>query len=135
MEFAKTSAPATTALSSPYVSGLSRFGDLVTASTKVPSFYGAPVVAWEPARGATEYEVQWSRTRTPWRTAGSAVTASTSTLLDQLTPGTWFYRVRGIDPYVTGPVKQMTWSTSVKLTIARPRFLVQSGVTTRRVKK
>jgi hypothetical protein len=135
MEFAKTSAPATTALSSPYVSGLSRFGDLVTASTKVPSFYGAPVVAWEPARGATEYEVQWSRTRTPWRTAGSAVTASTSTLLDQLTPGTWFYRVRGIDPYVTGPVKQMTWSTSVKFTIARPRFLVQSGVTTRRVKK
>jgi len=32
-------------------------------------------------------------------------------------------------------VKQMTWSTPVKITIAKPKFLVQSGVTTRRVKK
>ena len=29
-------------------------------------------------------------------------------LLEALTPGTWYYRVRGIDPYVPGPVKQMT---------------------------
>jgi hypothetical protein len=55
--------------------------------------------------------------------------------MDQLAPGTWYYRVRGIDPYVPGPIKQMAWSTAVQITIAKPKFLVQSGVTTRRVKK
>ena len=135
MEFVRTSQPTTTSLTSPFASGLSRFGDLVAARTLAPTFYRAALIAWQPAKGATGYEVQWSRTRTPWRAAAVVFTASTSTLLDRLTPGTWFYRVRGIDPYVAGPVKQMTWSTPVKLTIAKPRFLVQSGVTTRRVKK
>jgi hypothetical protein len=135
MEFVRTSQPTTTSLTSPFASGLSRFGELVAARTMTPSFYRAALIAWQPAKGATGYEVQWSRTRTPWRAKAVVFTASTSTLLDQLTPGTWFYRVRGIDPYVAGPVKQMTWSTPVKITIAKPKFLVQSGVTTRRVKK
>jgi hypothetical protein len=56
-------------------------------------------------------------------------------MLDRLTPGVWFYRVRGIDPYIPGPTKQMAWSTPVKVTIAKPKFLVQSGVTTKPVKK
>ena len=135
MEFVRTSQPTTTSLTSPFASGLSRFGELVAARTLTPTFYRAALIAWQPAKGATGYEVQWSRTRTPWRAAAAVFTASTSTLLDRLTPGTWFYRVRGIDPYVAGPVKQMTWSTPVKITIAKPKFLVQSGVTTRRVKK
>jgi hypothetical protein len=135
MEFVRTSQPTTTSLTSPFASGLSRFGELVGARTMTPSFYRAALIAWQPAKGATGYEVQWSRTRTPWRAQAAVFTASTSTLLDRLTPGTWFYRVRGIDPYVAGPVKQMTWSTPVKITIAKPKFLVQSGVTARRVKK
>jgi hypothetical protein len=135
MEFVRTSQPATTSLTSPFASGLSRFGELVAARTLAPSFYKATLIAWQPAKGATGYEVQWSRTRTPWRAKASVFTASTATVLDQLTPGTWYYKVRGIDPYVAGPVKQMTWSTPVKVTIAKPKFLVQSGVTTRRVKK
>jgi hypothetical protein len=44
--------------------------------------------------------------------------------------------VRGIDPYVPGPVKQMTWSSPVRIRLVKPRFSVQDGsVTTRRVKK
>jgi hypothetical protein len=135
MEFVRTSQPATTSSTSPFASGLSRFGDLVAAQSMAPSFYRATLIAWQPAKGATGYEVQWSPTRSPWHAKASVFTASTATLLDQLTPGVWYYRVRGIDPYVRGPVKQMTWSTPVKVTIARPKFLVQSGVSTRRVKK
>jgi hypothetical protein len=55
-------------------------------------------------------------------------------LLEGLAPGTWYYRVRGIDPYVPGPVKQMSWSTPVALKLAKPTFLVQSGVTTKPVR-
>ena len=135
MEFVRTSQPTTTSSTSPFASGISRFGDLVAATSMAPTFYRATLIAWEPAKGATGYEVQWSPTRSPWHAKPSIFTASTATLLDQLTPGVWYYRVRGIDPYVPGPVKQMTWSTPVKITIARPKFLVQSGVTTRRVKK
>jgi len=135
MEFVRTSQPATTSLTSPFASGLSRFGDLVAAQSLAPTFYKATLIAWQPAKGATGYEVQWSPTRSPWKAKAALFTASTATLLDRLTPGTWYYRVRGIDPYVRGPVKQMTWSTPVKVTIAKPKFLVQSGVTTKRVKK
>ena len=137
-EFARTSQPTTTSSTSPFVpyaSGLSRFGELVAAQTRTPTFYHAVLVAWQPAKSASGYEVQWSRTRTPWQAKGSVLTAATSYLLDQLAPGTWWYRVRGIDPYVPGPVKQMTWSTPVRITIARPKFLVESGVTTKPVKK
>jgi hypothetical protein len=136
MEFARSSQPAVTSSKSPFASGLSRFGELTPARSMTPSFYRASLIAWQPAKAATGYEVQWSRTRSPWRPKADPIfTAATSTLLDKLAPGSWYYRVRGIDPYVPGPVKQMTWSTPVKITIARPQFFVQNGVTTRRVKK
>jgi hypothetical protein len=135
MEFARTSQPTLTSSTSPFASGLSRFGELAAARTMAPSFYRSPLVAWRAAKSATSYEVQWSRTTSPWVTKGFVTTASTSTLLDRLTPGTWYYRVRGIDPYVPGPIKQMAWSTPVKIKIAKPRFFDQTDVTTKRVKK
>jgi len=99
-------------------------------------FFEAALMAWAPALGATGYEVQWSRTKYPWRNASKTpvYTAATSTLLEGLDPGTWFYRVRGIDPYVPGPVKQMTWSDPVQIKLAKPTFSVQDGsVTVRHV--
>ncbi len=136
-EFAKASAPATTSLTRPYVSGLTSSGELVAAPSRRPTFYRAALIAWEPAPGAIGYEVQWSRTLSPWRPARTTAqfTAATSILFEGLTPGTWYYRVRGIDPYLPGPVKQMTWSAPVRITLAKPRFIVQSGVTVSRVKK
>ncbi len=66
----------------------------------------------------------------------AAVHGGDVVLLEGLAPGTWYYRVRGIDPYVPGPVKQMTWSSPVRIMLVKPRFSVQDGsVTTRRVKK
>ena len=49
----------------PYISGLSPNGKLVGAKKGAQSFYGHPLVAWEPVYGAHEYEVQWSRTLKP----------------------------------------------------------------------
>jgi hypothetical protein len=136
-EFGKTSQPATTSQTRPYASGLSPNGELVAAQAAVPSFYRAALVAWAPALGATGYEVQWSKTKYPWKAAAAPLyTAATSVLLEGLTPGTWYYRVRGIDPYVPGPVKQMTWSSPVRIKLVKPQFSVQDGsVTTRKVKK
>jgi hypothetical protein len=134
MEFSKVSAPVTASTTRPYVSGLSRFGGLVAAQTRRPSFFRAPLVAWEPARGATSYEVQWSRTLSPWKTERSLSTLGTSMLVQGLTPGTWYYRVRGFDNNALG-FKQMTWSAPVSISIARPQFFDESNVTVRKIKK
>jgi hypothetical protein len=140
--FGKASAPTlSSSLSTystvPYASGLSTSGQTMTARSATPIFYRSPLVAWEPAPGATGYEVQWSRTNRPWRTASKtpAYTAATSMLLPDLAPGTWYYRVRGIDPYMPGQVKQMTWSSPVMIKLAKPTFVDQSAVTVRPVRK
>jgi hypothetical protein len=135
-QFTKASQPTTTSALSPYASGLSASGELIAAKSATPTFYRAALIGWEPAPGAIGYEVQWSKTKNPWKRASAApvYTAATSLLLDTLTPGTWYYRVRGIDPYVRGPVKQMSWSAPVAIKIARPKFLVETGVTVRPVK-
>ena len=130
-EFGKASQPAAASQTRPYASGLSPTGGLIAAQTAVPSFFKAALIAWAPALGATGYEVQWSKTKYPWKSASTTpyFTAATSVLLEGLEPGTWFYRVRGIDPYVPGPVKQMTWSTPVQIKLVKPTFSVQGGST------
>ena len=137
LPFAKTSQPATTSTTRPYVSGLSPAGELVAARTAKPSFYRAALAAWGPAAGAIAYQVQWSRTRYPWRPASTdpVYTPATSMLLAGLAPGTWFYRVRGIDPYMPGALKWMTWSKPVEIRFAKPRFIAETGITVRPVKK
>jgi hypothetical protein len=110
----------------PYASGLSPDGvKLVPARKAIPSFYGPPLVAWEPVAGAQDYEVQWSRTLNPWRTepgAAAKATAATSAILP-LKPGLWYYRVRGLNPLLPGK-PEMTWSKPVALRIAKPRFKI-----------
>ena len=72
--------------------------------------------------GAAQYEIQVSRSLSPWRSAGSLTTGATSSLL-QLPPGRWYYRVRGLNPLLPGR-PEMTWSKSVTLRIAKPRFKI-----------
>ncbi len=109
----------------PFVSGLSPKGRMVAARTKRPALYGTPLVTWRPATAADAYEIQWSHTRYPWRAAGSHRTYATSALLD-LKPGTWYYRVRGLN---TGALAkpEMTWSTPVRIKITAPTFSVRAG--------
>jgi hypothetical protein len=126
--FGKVSEPATTSGRKPFVSGVTPRGTLAAASSAAPTFSGAALVSWEPAPDATGYEVQWSRTKNPWIPVARTplYTAGTSVLLDGLTSGHWFYRVRGIDPYLTGAVKQMPWSEPVEVVLIGPRYSVQT---------
>jgi hypothetical protein len=123
LTFGKTSEPVVTGTSSPYISGLSPNGILVSAATRSPRFYGPPLVAWQPAVGADQYEVQWSHTGYPWGTVGSQLTFSTSLTLP-LKAGTWYYRVRGLDSSAISSRPQMSWSDPVRLVVTKPRFRV-----------
>ncbi len=123
LSFAKASEPVVTGETAPFASGLSPDGKLVAASTATPRFYGQPLVAWQPAAGADQYEVQWSPKRYPWKIAGSQSTWGTSLTLP-LTPGTWYYRVRGLDYLMTGSKPQMSWSNPVRVVVTKPRFRV-----------
>jgi hypothetical protein len=102
--------------------GLSPNGRLLTSATPRTRFFGSPLVTWKPASGAVAYQVQWSRSDYPWRPAGSVRTAATSAVLP-LNPGTWYYRVRGINTSLRGS-ELMTWSTQVPIVIAQPTFSV-----------
>ncbi len=121
--FGKGSKPLVASSTSPYVSGLSPKGRLTSAATSRPSFYGAPLVAWEPALGADQYQVQWSKTRYPWVKAGEKFTFATSALLT-LEPGVWYYRVRGVNFSLPGTARAMSWSAPVGVKVAKPTFVV-----------
>jgi hypothetical protein len=124
--FGKASEPVViSSKGAPFVSGLSPVGRLLTARHAAPSVYGAPLVAWRPALGADSYEIQWSRQFYPWKAKGSKVTFATSAVLEGLTPGRWYYRVRGRN---SNQIKkpQMAWSAPVRFTVAKPRFAVVS---------
>ena len=121
LAFGKTSEPALARGGAPFASGLSPKGRLTAAVGKKPAFYGSPLVAWEPALGADQYQVQWSKSEYPWRTEGEKLTYATSVLLP-VTPGRWFYRVRGLNFSLPGTARSMTWSAPVELRVTKPTF-------------
>ena len=122
--FGKTSDPTVTGGGgTPYVSGLSPDGKLVAATKPSPRVYGQPLVSWLPLQSAGQYEVQWSKRAYPWAMAGSTITSATSVTLP-LTPGTWYYRVRGLDAMLTGTKTALSWSDPVRIVVTKPRYRV-----------
>ncbi len=134
--FGKDSEPSLAAGGDAFASGLSSSGRLVSA-LHTSTFYGNPLVSWTPALGAMVYQVQWSKTLSPFtpeadptsQTLG-VLTASTSAVLP-LTPGTWYYRVRGFDYSLPSPqagdpsnAQAMSWSDPVKIVVAPPLYRV-----------
>ncbi len=126
MSFGKVSQPVVTASSVPWVAGLSPDGRMIASASKVPAVHDSPLVAWQPAVGATTYEVQLSRRSYPWVTTWSTTTAGTSVVLPlgKAAVGTWYYRVRGINPALPQGAQEMSWSTPVKLRITGDSFVV-----------
>jgi len=121
--FGKVSKPVVVGDKSPYVSGLAPDGrKLVAASKAIPSFYGPPLVAWEPVSAAQEYDVQWTRSLNSWSPTNALKTSATSAVLP-LKSGRWYYRIRGLNPLLPGK-PEMTWSKAVALKIAKPRFKI-----------
>ena len=123
--FGKESRPVITTAGTPYVSGLSPKGRLLAQAGRRPVVYSTPLIAWRPVVGATAFEVQWSRTKYPWRSRGSALTYATSSVL-QLGAGVWYYRVRGLNAAQVG-TPAMTWSAPVAVKVVRPTFRVSGG--------
>ena len=122
LTFGKSSEPVVTATKTPYVSGLSPNGKLVAAKRSRPALYGPPLVAWAPALGAVDYEIQWSNSPSSFPAANDKVTQATSFVLP-VSYGTWYYRVRGLD-YAVPTRPQMSWSDTVALRVTRPQFRV-----------
>ena len=120
--FGKESRPVITTAGTPYVSGLSPKGRLLAQAGRRPVVYSTPLIAWRPVVGATAYEVQWSRTKYPWRSRGSALTYATSSVL-QLGSGLWYYRVRGLNAAQVG-TPAMSWSSPVAVKVVRPTFRI-----------
>ena len=128
--FGKGSEPTVSSSTTPFASGLSPVGRLISAaSEKNPVFHGSPLVAWTPALGADGYEVQWSKQSYPFKAEGTYVTFGTSAALP-LKPGTWYYRVRGLNLDLVGPAQRMSWTDPVKITVGKPTFTVLGKAST-----
>jgi hypothetical protein len=125
LTFGKVSEPAVTAQDGAYASGLSPRGQLFAANKTSARFYGPPLVAWKPALGAFEYDLEWSHKGSPFVPVGGAKTPTSSTsYVLPLGPGTWYYRVRGINAFIPGNKPLMSWSTPTKVVVTRPTFRV-----------
>jgi hypothetical protein len=127
MSFGKVSQPVVTAASNmPWVSGLSPDGRVIASASKVPVVHDSPLVAWQPAVGATTYEVQLSRKSYPWKMTWSTTTAATSAILPlgKAAVGTWFYRIRGINPALPTGAQAMSWSKPVRLRVTGDSFVI-----------
>ncbi len=127
MSFGKVSQPVVTAGSNvPWVSGLAPNGRMIASASKVPAVHDSPLVAWEPAVGATTYEIQLSHKSYPWKTTWSTSTPATSVVLPlgKAAVGTWYYRIRGINPALPVGAQAMSWSNPVRLKVTGDSFVI-----------
>lgn len=122
--FGMQSAPVTTKSQTPYASGLAESSRVVSAASKKPAFQLLPVVTWTPALAADTYEVQLSKRVYPWSPVKklTSVVPSAVLPLDKSDLGTWYYRVRGVNPNLVGPAQKLAWSKPVAIRISGDRF-------------
>ena len=107
------------------MTGLSPIGSHAVGGQLAEPLLRRPLVAWTPSTGATKYDVEWSRTSNPWHAAGQMQTRGDVGVLP-LTPGTWYYRVRGINPWLPKNAR-LRWSGPMRVQIATPTFSVAGG--------
>ena len=118
--FALRSAPVTTVGGSrPFASGLALGQRIVAGAGPVPKFVELPLVTWKPAIGAQSYEIELSRHAYPWSAVKKQTSVVTSTVLPlrKNDHGTWYYRVRGVNPNLPANAQKMTWSAPVAIKI------------------
>ena len=127
MSFGKVSEPVVTSAGDlPWVSGLALRRSCRRLRLEGAAVHDSPLVAWQPAVGATTYEIQLSRKVYPWRVTWSTKTAATSIVLPlcKADVGMWFYRVRGLNPALPAGAQEMSWSKPVKLRVTGDRFII-----------
>jgi hypothetical protein len=124
-EFGILSEPTITEAQAPFVTGLSTAGKLVSGDD-AHALYGKPLVAWTPALRAQKYQVQWSKSNTPFVATGTVLTTATSLVLP-VGVGTWYYRVRGFDYSLPTDAQQMSWSPVASVTVKPPTFAIDTS--------
>jgi len=125
LSFGKTGEPALASSGNmPFASGLSPNGRLMSATSSKPAFYGTPLVSWQPALAASAYEVQWSKTRYPFVTVTTPILTYGTSVVLPLTPGKWWYRVRGLNLALPAGARAMAWSKALPVVVAKPTFKI-----------
>jgi hypothetical protein len=126
MSFGKVTAPVVTSSGRPFVSGVSPSSRFVASAGLRPAVASYPLIAWEPAVGATRYQVEVSRSLYPWRAVNTLGTPATSMILplSRMNAGVWFYRVRGINEALPVGAQRMGWSQPVRIQITGERFAI-----------
>ena len=109
----------------PFASALSKSGKVVSGSGEVPEFFQRIVAAWKPAVAANKYEVQFSKKKKAWKTLKRKFTVGTQ-LQVKLAPGTWYYRVCGLDLSLPGS-PGLAWSDPVEVEMIAPTFTIVSN--------
>jgi hypothetical protein len=129
MNFGKVTRPVVTSAGKPFVSGVAPKGRMVAAVRTQGSVYQLPIVAWQPAVGATTYEIELSRSLYPWRSAKKLTTPATAITLPltKFAAGTWFYRVRGVNGALPAGAQAMTWSAPIAIRITGDQFKIVSS--------
>jgi hypothetical protein len=124
-EFGRVSQAIPTDGKTAFITALSRTGRMSSLQvTRNRRIWGTPLVTWTPVMGAGSYELQVSLTHNPFQAVASAVTPVTSVVLS-LAPGTYYYRVRGLNPHMPAGAQQgMSWSTVRKMQVGKPSFRV-----------
>jgi hypothetical protein len=122
--FGMQSAPVTTTSETPYASGVVAGMRVISAAGQAPGFLERPLVSWRPALGATSYDLEVSRKLYPWKAVRTQVSVVNSAVLplSKQNVGTWYYRVRGVNPDLVGPAQKMAWSVPVAIRITGDRF-------------
>jgi hypothetical protein len=124
--FGVQSAPVTTSSGTPFASGVGATQRVTSAAARRPSFRELPVITWQPAMAAYSYEIELSRHAYPWVAAKKLTSVVTSVVLplSKSDRGVWYYRVRGVNPNLSGPAQKLAWSTPVAIKITGDIFKI-----------
>jgi hypothetical protein len=124
--FGKASQPVPTDGTNAYITGLSKTGRMASSrvSRSPRMMWGTPLITWMPVLGAGGYELQLSHTSNPFEPIGNSVTTPVTSTVLSLSPGTWYYRVRGLNLQMPNGAQGMSWSSVRVVRIGRPSFRV-----------
>ena len=101
-------------------------GRVVSAARRSPALLELPLVSGSRPSARIDYEIELSRKPYPWKAVHKQTSVVNSVVLNlrKQDVGTWYYRVRGVNPNLVGPAKKMAWSTPVQIRITGDRFSV-----------
>lgn len=123
--FGKVSQSIPTDGTNAYITGLSQTGRMTSSQVShSQKIWGTPLVTWMPVLGAGGYEVQLSHTSNPFQPVGSSIVTPVTSAVLSPAPGTWYYRVRGLNLQMPSGAQGMSWSDVRSMRIGKPSFRV-----------